>query len=86
MDRPDQYELCGPIQPDHLAEQISKSVPVGLRQVIEFVDVEIDRASRQFMQMRLPEMGAAAFDERNFGPGVPPQLVTQARDELDGRG
>ena len=82
MNRPDQYELCSPIQPDHLAEQVSKPVPVGLRQVIEFVDVEIDRASRQFMQVRLPKVGSATFNQGNRSTPSAAQAIAKPCNKL----
>jgi hypothetical protein len=75
-----------PIEPDHLAEAEPKAVPVGLGEVIELVPGHVHAAGGDFVQQRLPQMGARLVDERDLGAMTPPELVAEASDELEPAG
>ena len=50
------------IEANHLANAVAKAVIGGLRQVVDRFAADIHRTGCHFMQMRLPDMGAGAFD------------------------
>ena len=54
------------IQARHLAEQVAKVVPVGLRQIFQFVFHQAAGSCGDLVQQRLPHVGRAFVDERNF--------------------
>lgn len=47
--RTDQHLARGPIEADHLAVAVFEAVPMRLREVVEFVHIEIDGASRKLV-------------------------------------
>ena len=58
----DQYLFGVAIEPHHFTVPVTEPMPVRLREVVEFVDVEIDGSRRELVQMWLPEVGSPALD------------------------
>jgi len=48
--------------------------------------VEIDGARRELVQVRLPEVGAPALNQGDFGAAVAAERVAQAGDKLQAAG
>jgi hypothetical protein len=82
----DQHLLGFAIEPDHFAIAVAEPVPVGLCEVVELMHVQIDRARGQLMQVWLPEVGAAAFDERDVGTTSTTEFVAEPSDEFESAG
>jgi len=84
--RTDQYFARGPIEADHLAVAVLEAVPMRLREVIELVDIEVDGAGRQFVQVGLPEMRTTALDERDLRATAPTEGVAETGGKLEAAG
>ena len=67
----------GSIQPDHLAITVAEMMPVGLRQIVERVVIDVHAPGGHFVQQRLPQMSARTLDQRDVGSFALAQLVTQ---------
>lgn len=57
-------------------------MPVRLCEVVEFVDVEIHRASREFVQVRLPEVRSSTFDQGDVSASLAAEFVAEPSHEL----
>ena len=57
-----------------------------VRPVPDFVEIGIERAGRDFMQQRLPDVGAMTVDEENVDVGVAPVSASQFRGKLQASG
>lgn len=86
MHRPDEHLPCRAIKPDHLAKAIAEAMPVRLREIVEFVYVEIDGARCELVQVRFPEVGSTALDQRDFRATLATQGIAKTRDELEAAG
>ena len=64
------------------AEEESKPRSMTVRPVPDFVEIGIERAGRDFMQQRLPDVGAMTVDEEDVDVGVAPVSASQLRGEL----
>ena len=53
-----------------------------VRPVPDFVEIGIEGAGRDFMQQRLPDVGAMTVDEEDVDVGVAPVSASQFRGEL----
>jgi redox-sensitive bicupin YhaK (pirin superfamily) len=84
--RADQHFARGPIEADHLAVAVLEAVPMRLREVIELVDIEVDGAGRQFVQVGLPEVRATALDERDLRATAPTEGVAETGGKLEAAG
>src|SRR5690349_17621798 len=76
----------GAIEPLERAEHEGEAVPARLREVVELVRVDVHAARGHFVQERLPEVRAAAIDERHVGAALLAERVAQARGELEPAG
>jgi quercetin 2,3-dioxygenase len=84
--RTDQHFARGPIEADHLAVAVLEAMPMRLREVIELVDIEVDGAGRQFVQVGLPEVRATALDERDLRATAPTEGVAETGGKLEAAG
>ena len=64
------------------AEEESKPRSMTVRPVPDFVEIGIERAGRDFMQQRLPDVGAMTVDEEDVDVGVAPVSAPQFRGKL----
>lgn len=71
-----------PVDPDHLADPVAKAVPVGLREIVDLVGGDIHAAGRDLVQLRLPDMGAVALDQRNVELSLAAVFVAEPGREL----
>ena len=74
------------VEPDHLAVAEPEAVPVGLGEIVELVPRHVHAAGGNFVQQRLPQMGARLVDERDLGAVAAPELIAEASDELEPAG
>ena len=80
------HRLRRAVEADHLAEVVAEVMPVRLGEIIELVLGRIHAARRDRVQQRLPQMRAAALDERDIGEPALAQPVAEMGDELEARG
>ena len=74
------------VEADHLAVAKPEAVPVGLGEIVELVPGNVHAAGGDFVQQRLPQMGARLVDERDLGAVAPAELIAEASDELEPAG
>ena len=77
--------LLGAIQADHLAEAITKPMPMRLGEIAHFVFAGIEASRRHGVQQRLPEMGPGAFDQGDGRARAPAQAIAEPGDQLQAR-
>ena len=85
VSRGEAHLLAGAIQADHLAETITKSVPMRLGEVAHFVFAGIEAACRHSVQQWLPEMGPGTFDQSDGRPRAPAQAIAEPGNQLNAR-
>ena len=85
MGRAEPHHLRRPVETDHLAEVIAKMVPMRLGEIVELVLGRVHAAGRHRMQQRLPQMRAAALDQRDIGQSAFAQPVAKTGDKLETR-
>ena len=85
MGRAEPHHLRRAVEADHLAEMIAKMVPMPLGEIVELVLGRIHAAGRDRVQQRLPQMRAAALDQRDIGEASLAQPVAETGDKLETR-
>jgi hypothetical protein len=70
------------VKTDHLADAVTKMMPMRLRQVIGLEHADVHASGGDFVQVRLPEMIALFLDQRDVRPLALPELVAEPRREL----
>gem|GEM_PF-237435 len=70
------------VDASQLADTVAEPVPVRLRQIIELVQAEVHAAGGDFVQQRLPQVGARLIDERDRRLPSPAELVAEPRCKL----
>ena len=78
--------LGGAVEADHFAVAIAEMVPMRLRDVIEFVLGAAQAPRGDGMQQRLPDVGAAAVDERDPRAVLAAEAVAELRRQLQSGG
>src|SRR5262245_66558867 len=63
------------IEADHLANAVTKVVPVRLREIVDLVHRKIHASGSDFMQKRLPQVGARFVDQRDVCKLASTELV-----------
>ncbi len=71
------------VEADHLAEAELEAVPIGLGEIVELVPGNVHAAGGDFMEQRLPQMGARLLDQRDVGAAVPAQRIAEPGDEFE---
>ena len=66
----------------HLTNAITEMMPVGLRQVVQLMHIQIHAACGQLMQVRFPKVCAGFFYQGDLRATLFAQGVAQTRDEL----
>ena len=70
------------INTHHLADAVTEMVPVGLRQVVQLMHIQVHAARGQLMQVRFPKVCAGFFYQGDLRATLFAQGVAQTRDEL----
>jgi hypothetical protein len=76
-------QLLFPVDADHFAVAVAVAVPVGLGQVVDLVGPEVHAAGRDFMQVRLPEVGLGFFDQGDRRLAFLAQLVAELGGQFE---
>jgi hypothetical protein len=74
------------IEAGHLADAIVEVVPVGLREVVEVVIVDVHAAGRDLVQLGLPHVGAVALDQGDAARARACRACRRARGQLQAAG
>jgi hypothetical protein len=82
--RGDVHLAARAVESDHLADAITKPVPVRLRQVVDLVRGEVHAARGDLVQLRLPHVRAVAVDQRDVDDAL--HAVAEPRRELQTTG
>jgi hypothetical protein len=80
------HQTPGAVERDHLAEAEAEAMPVGLGEIVELVPGNVHAASGDFVEQRLPQMGARLFHQRNVGAAAPAQPIAQPGDQFEPTG
>ena len=75
-----------PIDSDHVADAVTKAVPVGLREIVDLVGGDIHAPGGNFVELRLPHMRAVSLDQRNVELPLASVSVAQAGRKLQSSG
>jgi len=74
------------VEPLERALREREVMPARLREVVELVLVDVHAARRHLVQQRLPDVRAAAVDERDRGAPHAPEAAAESRRELESAG
>ena len=80
------HHAAGAVEADHLAQAEPEIVPVSLGEIVELVAGNVHAAGGDFVEQRLPQMGARLFDQGDVGAAGPAERIAEAGDELDPTG
>jgi hypothetical protein len=71
------------LEPLERAQHEGEPVPARLREVVELVGMDVHAARRDLVQQRLPQVRAAAVDERHVRFRPASVAIAQLRGELE---
>src|SRR5581483_5661299 len=71
-----------PIDPDHVADAVAETVPVGLREVVNLVRRDVHAPGRDLVELRLPHMRTVSLDQGNLKLPLPSILVAETGREF----
>ena len=75
-----------PIEAAHLAELEAEAVARRMREVVEAIGLDRQRAGRDLVQQRLPDVGQRAVDERDARPLAAPEPIAEPGREHEPAG
>ena len=74
------------VEAGHAADAIDESVPVGLGEVVGFVDANVHAACGELVQVRLPEVRARGLDQRDVRQLAATERIAEPGRELEAAG
>ena len=80
------HHAAGAVEADHLAQAKPEAVPIGLGEIVELVAGHVHAAGGDFVEQRLPQMGARLLDQGDVGAAGPAERIAEARDQLEPAG
>src|SRR5262249_10851383 len=77
------HEPPGTVEAAHPAEAVPETMPLSLRQIVEFVPGHIHAAGGYFVKERLPQMRPRLFNERDVRESPAAQPVADPCDQFE---